>query len=62
METINQAKSLADIRNLEYYAQWADEMGGDGDLAAIIGGGQYLAKQTIAHTIIAAYLHELETN
>tara|TARA_Y100000310_G_C20066925_1_gene527564 strand:+ start:51 stop:521 length:471 start_codon:yes stop_codon:yes gene_type:complete len=53
---------LADhLDNLEYVREWIADFGGS-DPVAMISGGQYLAKQTIAHTIIAAYLHELETN
>tara|TARA_R100000963_G_C4633089_1_gene97713 strand:+ start:609 stop:1082 length:474 start_codon:yes stop_codon:yes gene_type:complete len=49
-----------DIRNLDYCNQWADEMGGTGDLCAMISGGQWLAKQEIAGAMIQAYLTELE--
>jgi hypothetical protein len=49
-----------DIRNLDYCNQWADDMGGTGDLCAMISGGQWLAKQEIAGAMVQAYQTELE--
>ena len=47
-----------DIRNLEYCDQWADEMGGTGDLCAMISGGQRLAKQEIASVMVSAFINQ----
>ena len=49
-----------DIRNIEYCDQWADEMGGTGDLCAMISGGQYLAKQEIASVMVSAFINQME--